>query len=837
MGVYSRLFLPILVLIAVMLALRYSILYESETASANARYQQGAAQLSTYLQHRLAPAVAAQDQAAIERVLHDALLLNTDLLEARLALDGSELAAQRTQPPAAAYPPWFGRLQPLPPLRQTLQIGAVPLTLHYAPTLPLNEVWRTLYQQARVSLVNIVIIYILLGCVIFVNKRTFKRINAVTRRFEDGDHAVRMEVRGSLEARVLASTFNSMAQRVQALVGELQHSQKELSQQLRRTLAAQQQLQAQKERIEVTLASIGDAVLTTDLSGRIDTINEVAQQLTGWSAAQAQGMDLHQVFVLANNFGQHTLLKSMASVYAGGAVVKVANQSLRQRAGQIFTVEYTANAIRDFHGKVQGSVLVFRDVTERRQLMQQISWQSNHDILTGLPNRSALAARFEHEVARAREHNYLLAVCLFDLDHLQQVNDRLGQQTGDEILKQAASRLHDFAGQRHYVARLGGDEFVLLLPELHGRGDIEQAMEPLLAALSRDYLCNGKPVSMSASAGIAVYAGNEASADSLLRQADQALYQAKITGRNRYHFFDADLDEQVRTHHNRRTEVRAALRAGELRLFYQPKLDMRQGRIVGMEALLRWQHPQRGIVGPMEFLPIVEHSDVIIDIGEWVLREALRQLQQWRHADPAWVISVNIAARHFQRSDFVERLTAILAEFPDVPAHMLELEILESSALSDINHVRAIMLDCQALGIRFALDDFGTGYSSMSYLKRLPADILKIDQSFVRNMLEDHDDLHLVSAVIGLARSFGRAVIAEGVETVAHGAMLMRLGCDLVQGYGIARPMPSGQVLEWVSDFARHVPTWQAAASQTPIVSVQEELARKKSSASILPLS
>jgi EAL domain-containing protein (putative c-di-GMP-specific phosphodiesterase class I) len=363
---------------------------------------------------------------------------------------------------------------------------------------------------------------------------------------------------------------------------------------------------------------------------------------------------------------------------------------------------------------------------------------------------------------------------------------------------------------------------VLLLPELNDRVGIGQAMDRLMTVLSRDYQFQGEAIKMSASVGIAVYTGNDVSADHLLRHADQALYQAKITGRNRYHFFDADLDEQVRTHHNRRTEVRGALRAGELRLYYQPKLDMRKGRIVGMEALLRWQHPQRGILPPLEFLPIVEHSDVIVDIGEWVMREALQQLQSWRAVHPDWVISINIAARHFQRPDFVERLTAILSEFPQVPPQMLELEILESSALSDIGHVREIMLACQKLGINFALDDFGTGYSSMSYLKRLPANVLKIDQSFVRNMLVDRDDLHLVSAVIGLARSFGRGVIAEGVETVAHGALLMRLGCDLVQGYGIARPMPAAEVLDWVGSFDT-APMWQAAASLPPIQSLYDD--------------
>jgi diguanylate cyclase (GGDEF)-like protein/PAS domain S-box-containing protein len=822
MGMYSRLFLPIFVIIAVVVGLRYTLLFQSETAYANARYQKDAGELGVYLRKALLPALTTPDRAALDNILSGALLLEADLVSARLDYAGGHLEALRSARPAPTFPDWFRDLHGLVPLDRTIHIGNAMLVLAFEPTLPLEQVWRTLRQQAVISSVNIAIIYTLLGIILFANQRMLKRVTDTTTRFQHGDHSVRLPVGGTLEARTLALTFNNMAQRVQALVQKLQLSESQLSEQLEQTLQAQASLQAEKERIEVTLASIGDAVITTDLTGKIVTINEVAQQLTGWPESRARGMELHQVFVLANNFGQHSLLKSMASIYAGGEIVKVGNQSLRNRLGQSFTVEYTANAIRAARGAVQGSVLVFRDVTERRQLMQQISWQSNHDILTGLPNRSALAARFEQEVGRARDQDYLLAVCLFDLDHFQHVNQTLGQAVGDEILKQAASRLHDFAGQRHYVARLGGDEFVLLLPELEDRAGVERAMERLMAALSRDYVCEGQAVSMSASAGIAVYTGTDISADSLLRHADQALYQAKITGRNRYHFFDADLDEQVRTHHNRRTEVRNALLGGELRLYYQPKLDMRKGRIIGMEALLRWDHPQRGIVGPMDFLPIVEHSDVIVDIGEWVLREALRQLRVWLESEPDWVISVNIAARHFQRHDFVAQLTAILAEFPEVPPHMLELEILESSALSDISHVRRIMLDCQALGISFALDDFGTGYSSMSYLKRLPADVLKIDQSFVRNMLVDRDDLHLVSAVIGLARSFGLGVIAEGVETIEHGAMLMRLGCDLVQGYGIARPMPADAVQPWVASFDQ-AKVWQAAAQLPPILSLHSE--------------
>ncbi|MRW83571.1 EAL domain-containing protein [Pseudoduganella sp. FT26W] len=819
MGMYSRLFVPILLIIAMVVGLRYHLMLESETANANARYQREAGEVTAHLRKTLQPALAISDRAALDNTLSGALLLNGDLSAARLDYAGGHLEALRSPQAQPQYPRWFVQFSPLARASRTVILDGATLVLDFEPVRAINDVWRSIYQQAVISAINVFVIYTLLGIIILANKRMLARLADATNRFQGGDHDVRLPVQGTLEARMLASTFNNMAQRVQALVHKLQQSQNNLSAQLTRTLLAQKQLQVEKDRIEVTLASIGDAVITTDLHGKIDTINEVAQQLTGWPESRARGMELHQVFVLSNNFGQHSLLKAMKAIYAGGEVVKVGNQNLRNRMGQTCTVEYTANAIRTPQGEVQGSVLVFRDVTERRQLMQQISWQSNHDILTGLPNRTALALRFEQEVERAREHNYLLAVCLFDLDHFQHVNQTMGQAVGDEILKQAASRLHDFAGQRHYVARLGGDEFVLLLPELSDRAAIEYAMSKLMAALARDYVCGGKAVSMSASVGIAVYTGNDLSADSLLRHADQALYQAKITGRNRHHFFDADLDEQVRTHHNRRTEVRAAVRANELVLYYQPKLDMRKGRIVGMEALLRWNHPLRGIVGPMDFLPIVEHTDVIVDIGEWVLREALRQLQSWRAFDTDWVISVNIAARHFQRHDFVERLKTILAEFPEVPPHMLELEILESSALSDISHVRSIMLDCQALGISFALDDFGTGYSSMSYLKRLPADILKIDQSFVRNMLVDRDDLHLVSAVIGLARSFGLGVIAEGVETIEHGAMLMRLGCDLVQGYGVARPMPADDVLSWVASFDT-AKVWQAAASLPPIISL-----------------
>ncbi|CAN7722655.1 EAL domain-containing protein [Pseudoduganella sp. LjRoot289] len=809
MGIYTRLFVPIFLLVAAVVGVRYTLMTDSESASARLRYEVEAQQLGQYLAAALKPLQREQNQAGIDALLANAAAQNLDLALVQWEYGGraSTAAAAPLPPGAAVFPRWLEDLAGIAPQYQHLRVPlrdgataagspAATLSLWFQPTQPLNRVWRALSQQAPISALNIVTIYFLLGLLIYINRRMQRRLQAATGRFQNGELGVRMQVSGSPEARAMASTFNSMAGQVQALV---------------------QSLQEQKERIEVTLASIGDAVITTGIDGRIDTMNAVAQQLTGCSGEQARGRQLQGVFTLANNFGHQMLKQAMQDLHAGGAAVRAKNQSLRQQSGASFNVEYTMAAIRRTdaqHTAAQGLVLVFRDVSEKKQLIQQMSWQSQHDVLTGLPNRSALAARFEHELELAREDNSgraMLAVCMFDLDHFQQVNERGGHALGDEVLKQTAGRLHSFAGPRHYAARLGGDEFVLLLPDQPDRAAVEQTLARLMALLGRHYHCETQTLSVPASAGVALYTGGDISADKLLRHADQALYQAKLTGRNRVHYFDADLDEQVRTHHNRRAEIRAALRAGELCLYYQPKLDMRAGRIIGMEALLRWRHPQRGIVGPMEFLPVVEHTDLIVEIGDLVLRQALGQLDAWRASHPGWVVSVNIAARQFQRTDFVERLKAILAEFPGVPPRMLELEILESSALQDINHVRALMLECQALGIRFALDDFGTGYSSMSYLKRLPAEVLKIDQSFVRNMLVDRDDLHLVSAVIGLARAFNRSVIAEGVETVEHGAQLMRLGCELAQGYGIARPMPAGEVLDWSAGFVCS-PAWQRAA-------------------------
>jgi EAL domain-containing protein (putative c-di-GMP-specific phosphodiesterase class I) len=320
----------------------------------------------------------------------------------------------------------------------------------------------------------------------------------------------------------------------------------------------------------------------------------------------------------------------------------------------------------------------------------------------------------------------------------------------------------------------------------------------LLAAAAQPVLSGDFILQVSASLGVTFYPQEQdIDPDQLLRQADQAMYQAKLAGKNRYQIFDAELDRDLRGHHESLERIRLALMQGELVLHYQPKVNMRTGKVIGSEALIRWQHPEKGLLTPAMFLPLIENHSLAVDVGEWVIDTALTQMERWHEVGLDQPVSVNIGARQLQQSNFVQRLHAILAKHPHIQPASLELEVLETSALADIAQVSKVIQDCALIGVRFALDDFGTGYSSLTYLKRLPVALLKIDQSFVHDMLEDPDDLAILEGVIGLAAAFKREVIAEGVETVAHGNLLMQLGCDKAQGYGIARPMPAHEMPAW----------------------------------------
>jgi diguanylate cyclase (GGDEF)-like protein len=444
---------------------------------------------------------------------------------------------------------------------------------------------------------------------------------------------------------------------------------------------------------------------------------------------------------------------------------------------------------------------VAQDITERKRAKEQLERIAHYDILTNMPNRVLLADLLNQAMLQCKRRNRSLAVAFMDLDGFKAVNDLYGHNVGDELLIKLSQRMKEVLRAGDTLARIGGDEFIAVMVGLESIEDSKPVLKRLLKAAAGPVNLDDAVIQVSASIGVSLYPQDHVDADLLMRHADQAMYVAKQAGKNRYHFFDTAQDNANKTLGQSISEILTALHRREFVLHYQPKVNMYTGEVIGVEALIRWQHPVRGLVPPMEFLPAIEGHAVSLELGEWVVDTALSQISQWRSIGVNLPISVNISAHQLQQVNFTTRLAALLAVHSDVPSNCLELEILETSALQDMSQVSETMNACHDLGVRFALDDFGTGYSSLTYLKRLPAHMIKIDQSFVRDMLEDADDLAIIEGVVGLAKTFRRDVIAEGVETIAHGEALLQLGCEMAQGYGIARPMPAGDIPKWLSDW------------------------------------
>ncbi len=456
------------------------------------------------------------------------------------------------------------------------------------------------------------------------------------------------------------------------------------------------------------------------------------------------------------------------------------------------------------------------DVTQLIEREISLERQAHYDALTRLPNRVLLADRMKQAIAHSKRTGETLAVCLMDLDGFKPVNDTLGHKAGDQLLQEIARRLEETIRADDTAARIGGDEFTLLLGGLKSPQQAEQVLQRVLDAIAMPCAIAGQAVRVTASIGVTLFPGDVADGDQLMRHADQAMYKAKEAGKSRYHMFNPAIESRIRANQGLLRRIEDALDKGQFALHYQPKVDCRTGTVVGMEALVRWQHPVLGLRSPGEFLPLIEHDDIIVRLGEWVINEALRQMAEWRGAGIDLAVSVNVSARQFLRGGFDARLAEMLSAHLPGLERRLELELVETAALEDIAAVRTVMAHYQKLGMRFSLDDFGTGYSSLVHLKRLAVDVLKVDQTFVRDMLDDPGDLAIVQGVIGLASAFGQKVVAEGVESIEQILLLLELGCDIMQGYGIARPMPAERVPGWLAGFQAD-PRWRLARSQYPM--------------------
>ena len=451
------------------------------------------------------------------------------------------------------------------------------------------------------------------------------------------------------------------------------------------------------------------------------------------------------------------------------------------------------------------SLWVLADITPIKKYQDKIEHIAFHDSLTALPNRLLVADRLLQSMAQAERSNQMLAVCYLDLDNFKSVNDSFGRVAGDKLLIEIARRLQASIRANDTAGRLGGDGFVLLLTGLNNVGEYQLALQRIIEAINQPVAIDATlEVTVTSSLGIALFPQDATEPDTLLRQADQAMYVAKQSGRNRYSMFDANQDAAMKTGLENLAGIRRALDRHEFVLHYQPKVNMKTGAVTGAEALVRWQHPEQGLLLPASFLPIVKNHPYGIELGERVIDAAFAQLAEWHGQGFDIPISVNVGGQQLQSDGFARRLRERFAAHPAVRPGQLELEVLESSIWGDVDNASKVMQACCKIGVHFALDDFGTGYSSLAYLKRLPVDILKIDQSFIRDMLNDPEDLSVVEGVIGLAKSFHRQVIAEGVETAGQGERLLALGCDLAQGYAIARPMPGDELPGWVANWQQH---------------------------------
>jgi diguanylate cyclase (GGDEF)-like protein/PAS domain S-box-containing protein len=448
------------------------------------------------------------------------------------------------------------------------------------------------------------------------------------------------------------------------------------------------------------------------------------------------------------------------------------------------------------------------DITDRKKAEEEIKYLAFYDPLTGLANRRLLTDRMGQHLAHARRAAELVAVCMIDLDGFKQVNDQFGHKTGDLLLIEVARRLQASMRQSDTASRLGGDEFALLLGGFTKVSECEQLLQRIIANLAAPYAVNNAIAHVTASIGVTVFPNDGNTPDLLLRHADQAMYEAKHAGKNCFCLFNPSHLNQQHSNQAMLIKIGKALQSGQFVLFYQPQVDCRVGKVVGMEALIRWKHPILGLLAPSEFIPLLEHDDLIIGLGEWVLLEALRQQKRWREAGVNLNIGINIAARQLHQGSFVARLVQLLADFDAEVIHQLTLEIVETAALEDINVVADAIRQCRELGLHVAIDDFGTGFSSLAHLKHLQVDTLKIDQSFVLGMLCNPQDRAIAKGVIGLASSFDYKVIAEGVESLAHVQMLMDMGCDVMQGYVIAHPIAPADVLDWLNKFEPN-PFWR----------------------------
>ncbi|SEI73458.1 sensor domain-containing protein [Frateuria terrea] len=566
----------------------------------------------------------------------------------------------------------------------------------------------------------------------------------------------------------------------------------------------------ERELAEVTLNSIGDAVIAADLELRITLLNPIAEGLTGWSATEARGRSMDEVFRLRDARTGASLANPLRTAMERNAIVDLEGKAvLLHRNGFETPIEDSSAPIHDHAGHAIGGVLVFRDVSETRALALKMIHLTQLDTLTGLPNRSQMQGQIEQVVATARRRQQRCALLHIDIDHFKRINEQHGPSNGDRVLRAFAARLRQALKDDDLLCRHHGDEFVVVLPQVEAPGQAASVAQRLIAYGERTAVAGLPELTLRLSVGISVFPDDAPDADSLLRNADSAMYEVKVGGRQSYRFFTPSMNERAAARRRIEAELRQAMARNQLSLFYQPKVDATDGRIVGAEVLLRWYGPDgTERYPPEQFIAVAEDVGLIVPVGAWVLREACRQGDVWHQQEMGVPIAVNVSPLQFQHASFLAELEAVLADCSLDPA-LLELELTERTVMAGGDATIALLQRIKRCGVRLSLDDFGTGYCSLSYLKHFPVDALKIDRAFVRDVETDANTAAITQAIIAMARSLGKTVVAEGVENEAQAEYLRAAGCEQLQGFLYGAPMDANafgkllteqHLLRWASE-------------------------------------
>jgi diguanylate cyclase (GGDEF)-like protein/PAS domain S-box-containing protein len=556
-------------------------------------------------------------------------------------------------------------------------------------------------------------------------------------------------------------------------------------------MKVEQGLYVAQARAEITLNSIGDAVISVGMHGRVSYLNAAAELITGWTRDEASGRSIAEVLNIVDAVTGHPIVNPVEYVQQSDRSQGLTGDViLVNRHGRRIPIEDSVAPIHDWDGVLVGAVMVFRDISRAIALASKMRHMAQHDFLTKLPNRALLNDRITQAIALARRSDTNPVLLFLDLDKFKHINDSLGHAVGDQLLRSVSERLVHCVRTSDTVSRHGGDEFVILLVDERRPQDAAQAAEKILLALSTPFLIDGQQLHTSTSIGISVFPIDGKDAAALIKNADTAMYHAKERGRNNYQFFRHEMNTRAVERQLIESNLRRALERHEFRLHYQPKVDLKTNCITGVEALLRWEHPEWGTVLPERFIVIAEESGLIVPIGRWVLGEACAQAVRWRSEGISPVsIAVNVSALEFRHREFFDHALSVLNASGVDPA-CLQLELTESVLMRDVGTSACLLAKFKAMGVQIAVDDFGTGYSSLSYLNQFPIDVLKIDQSFVKAIdagLESNGVI--VSAVIGMGKNLHQRVIAEGVEDAGQFAFLDAHGCNEGQGYFFSKPV------------------------------------------------